>query len=620
MLGEEGAESSSSERGAGFSVGHDEPAPSVAEGHPRISGGGVAERRGSALGAVGLVERVCVEDGVDAEDVSAAVGGESIFASVDGGADVLEVEGVVAVEVELESLGEVFAGGDFVAEAHGAIEGAPEALVVESRAGECDGLAAAPCDESGPFAVGTHESGGGRICDGVDDAVGECVVVDDLDGGVAPLEDLAADAIDGIEGAGELSVEVLHEVCELGALVGQNQVEVIRHLDGGVESDAVASLECLGEEELEELGALDVGDESELRAGASNGNEPSGSRCESSRSSHSGRKSNLHANAGLARFACRSSDNRTTSENRTSSTSNPILRWAAIRSPSPRAARATPGRRSSHAPRDPLHPVAMFDWSDGTYELTAAELASVSENVADRLAPSPGMRVVDVGCGTGNGALAVARRGATVTGVDPAERLLAVAAQRAEREGLSVEWRAGRGGELPLDDDSQDAAIAVFSIIFAPDAAACVAELRRVVRPGGRVLLTTWIPEGAIHEAVTVMMNVASDVLPAPHTATEPPRWGDGNWIASMWPGVELTLVRGKLRFSAASAAAWFEQQATQHPAWRAMKRAMAEHDGAWARVERGSIDALEAGRLEDVDGWAIDSHYWLVDVVLPGH
>ncbi len=261
----------------------------------------------------------------------------------------------------------------------------------------------------------------------------------------------------------------------------------------------------------------------------------------------------------------------------------------------------------------------MFDWSDGNYERTATALLSTSETIADRLAPSSGMRVVDVGCGTGNGALAVARRGATVTGIDPAERLLGIAAERAKSEGLTIEWRSGRGDALPLDDDSQDAAIAIFSIIFAPDAGACIAELRRVVRPGGRILLTTWMPQGAIHDAVEVMKAVAGEVLPAPADAPpEPPRWGDGNWLSSMWPDVDLTLVRRTQRFSAATATAWFEDQETNHPAWRAMRRSMADHGDAWERVKRGSVDALEAGRIAGLEEWAIDSDYWLVDVRLP--
>lgn len=137
-----------------------------------------------------------------------------------------------------------------------------------------------------------------------------------------------------------------------------------------------------------------------------------------------------------------------------------------------------------------------MDWGTGRYETTAALLAPVSEIAADRLAPLPGEHVVDVGCGTGNASLAVAARGARVTGVDPAPRLREVAAQRMREAGCGGTVVEGEAASIPLADGSADAAISVFGAIFAPDAELAAIELSRVLRPEARIVLTAWRPAG----------------------------------------------------------------------------------------------------------------------------
>lgn len=257
----------------------------------------------------------------------------------------------------------------------------------------------------------------------------------------------------------------------------------------------------------------------------------------------------------------------------------------------------------------------MLDWSDGTYERTAAVLAEVSEALTSDL--EPGLHVLDVGCGTGNAALAAARRGAHVIGVDPAARLLDVARARAAREDVHAEWLLGEGGALPVATASQDVALAVFSIIFAPDAERCVAELRRVVRPGGRVRMTAWLAEGPIRQASDLMFGIARQVLPPAPTPPSATRWGDADTLRALWAGADVELTRALLRFRAPSAEAWFDEQEQHHPAWRALHRDLQPFPGAWSRVREASIELLARANIS-AEGWAVDSPYWRVDVRLP--
>jgi ubiquinone/menaquinone biosynthesis C-methylase UbiE len=113
----------------------------------------------------------------------------------------------------------------------------------------------------------------------------------------------------------------------------------------------------------------------------------------------------------------------------------------------------------------------------------------------DAADPQPDERILDVGCGTGIVARQVASRigaGGSVTAIDLSPDMLAVARARSAREGPVIEWREGRAEQLPFDDDSFDLVLCQFALMFFSDKASALAEMRRVVNRGGRVLLSTW--------------------------------------------------------------------------------------------------------------------------------
>ncbi len=161
-------------------------------------------------------------------------------------------------------------------------------------------------------------------------------------------------------------------------------------------------------------------------------------------------------------------------------------------------------------------------WANGPYENVAATLTDVHELMMDRVDPQPGERVLDLACGTGAMAERAARAGAIVTAVDLSPGLIETARKRAADEGLDIDYRVGDCENLEgLEDASFDVAISTCGVMFAPDHEATARELARVVRPGGRIGLANWTPDGGLGRMFAMM---------APFQAAAPPvspfEWG----------------------------------------------------------------------------------------------
>ena len=252
----------------------------------------------------------------------------------------------------------------------------------------------------------------------------------------------------------------------------------------------------------------------------------------------------------------------------------------------------------------------MIDWSDGSYERTAQNLALAAERALDALGEIAGQRLLDLGCGTGNVALSAARRGARVVAVDPAIRLVDVTRARALEAGLDVEALVADAGAVPAPDGAFDLAASVFAVIFAPDPEVAAGELLRVVRPGGRIVLTTWRPSGAVFEAGTILRNA----VPAPPSAPARPApdWGDGAFVRALFEprGASVTEEDAEMTFTADSPEAWFDEQEAHHPVWRAVRGWL--DAGAWSDVRARSVAVLRA-QNEDPSGFRVTSRYAVV-------
>lgn len=161
-------------------------------------------------------------------------------------------------------------------------------------------------------------------------------------------------------------------------------------------------------------------------------------------------------------------------------------------------------------------------WSSGNFAMIAARIVLSSELLAEAADLRAGWRVLDVACGTGNAAIAAARAGTAVVGVDYVPQLLALGATRARAEGLDIEFRVGDAQRLPVDDHSFDAVLSVFGSMFAPDHQRTASEIVRATRPGGTVGLASWTPDGFIGE----VFRVVSRHVPPPAGVASPLLWG----------------------------------------------------------------------------------------------
>lgn len=170
-------------------------------------------------------------------------------------------------------------------------------------------------------------------------------------------------------------------------------------------------------------------------------------------------------------------------------------------------------------------------WASGDFHAVAALIQPVAEDLCEAVDLRADWRVLDVATGSGNAALAAARRGCDVVGIDYVPALLARGRRRAEAEGLDIDLVEGDAESIPFPDASFDAVLSVYGAMFAPDHEKTFAELARVCRPGGRIGLATWTPDGFIGEMLKV---VSTHVPPAPGVAS-PLLWGTKAYVGSMF-------------------------------------------------------------------------------------
>jgi SAM-dependent methyltransferase len=236
----------------------------------------------------------------------------------------------------------------------------------------------------------------------------------------------------------------------------------------------------------------------------------------------------------------------------------------------------------------------MDEWGVGSYEDTAAELEPAAEVAVDALGVSVGDRLLDVACGTGNAAAVATARGALVTGLDGSPRLLSVARERVP----AGEFVEGDAAHLPFADGAFDAAVSVFGVIFARPAERAAAEIARVVRPGGRVVIAAWVPRGSFFRPVVLMRQALARVRPS--QGPPPPDWSDRETLDRLLGAYgELNVREETLRAEPMAATKVWDRWERLHPMWIAARNQL-EPVGEWDALRSATIEALSAAGVEE--------------------
>jgi SAM-dependent methyltransferase len=180
----------------------------------------------------------------------------------------------------------------------------------------------------------------------------------------------------------------------------------------------------------------------------------------------------------------------------------------------------------------PHHEAAAKLWGRGgaLYDNVSYAISDALAHAANRLAARPGQRILDVATGTGWTARNVARAGARATGVDIAAELLDAARALSAHVTPPITFLQGDAEALPFDDGEFDGVISTFGVMFAANQGQAAAELARVCKPGGRLVVAAWVPGGAVEEFFGVIGKHSA----APPPPASPMNWGDRREAAAL--------------------------------------------------------------------------------------
>ena len=171
-------------------------------------------------------------------------------------------------------------------------------------------------------------------------------------------------------------------------------------------------------------------------------------------------------------------------------------------------------------------------WASGDYPELARELiSSLGPVLVEAVGVRPGDRVLDVAAGSGNAAIPAALAGATVIASDLTPELFEAGREEAQRLGAELEWVEADAEALPFGDAEFDVVLSSIGVMFAPHHRVAADELVRVCRPGGRIGLLSWTPQGFVGQMLGTMKPYAAAPPPG---AEPPPLWGDEQHVRSL--------------------------------------------------------------------------------------
>jgi ubiquinone/menaquinone biosynthesis C-methylase UbiE len=170
-------------------------------------------------------------------------------------------------------------------------------------------------------------------------------------------------------------------------------------------------------------------------------------------------------------------------------------------------------------------------WASGDFAVIGTTLQIVGETLAEAVDIRAGEKVLDVAAGNGNATLAAARRFAQVTSTDYVPALLERGRSRALANGLDVVFAPGDAENLPFPDSGFDVVVSTFGAMFAPDHVRAAGEIVRVTRPGGRIGLANWTPEGFVGQ----LFKIQAKYIAPPAGLKSPMSWGTETHIVELF-------------------------------------------------------------------------------------
>jgi ubiquinone/menaquinone biosynthesis C-methylase UbiE len=228
-------------------------------------------------------------------------------------------------------------------------------------------------------------------------------------------------------------------------------------------------------------------------------------------------------------------------------------------------------------------------WASGDFGIIGTTLQIVGESLCEAVDLRAGSKVLDVAAGNGNCSLAAARRWCEVISTDYVPALLEEGRRRAAGERLSIRFQEADAEALPFDDESFDAVLSSFGVMFTPNHARAASELVRVCRRGGRIGLANWTPRGFIGQ----LFAVVGRHVPPPQGLTSPSRWGAEDYLDELFgaSASNIHVTRRDFVFRYKSAEHWIDMFRTWYgPVHKAFAALSAEGQ---RRLERDLIELI---------------------------
>ncbi len=250
-------------------------------------------------------------------------------------------------------------------------------------------------------------------------------------------------------------------------------------------------------------------------------------------------------------------------------------------------------------------------WSAGSYPKIAEIIAGVGELTVTRAGVQAGDDVLDVAAGDGNVAIPAARAGANVTALDITPELIESGRARAAAAGVEVNWVEGDAEALPYEDAGFDRVLSNFGAMFAPRHAVAAAEMVRVCKPGGTIVMTTWSKEGFNGR---LFQTLGKHMPPPPAGVEGPPSWGDEDHARAMFAnaGINVEITRDNVDTRGDSLDGFMADFLANFGPL-VLARPALEEQGAWEPLLADYRALLESSNTRTDGGLQYDAEYLII-------